>query len=451
MYLACQNSPPINRNNPRKRLRPLLENKITLSDIFSPSATHKYVVIERTSTDDSEVSFEKVSSFKLSNAIQKLLDSKDFRDVKKLRNGTLLIKAANDNQVDKLLKMTSIETLPVKTYLHKQLNSSKGVVSCYDLMINTIDEIKEELASQDVIDVYRINSRRSGTLQPTPTLILTFSTPSVPSVVYAGFHKLDVRQYIPNPLRCYRCQRFGHSKLNCKGNELCVSCSLEAHGEESCKNDLSCVNCKGQHAASSRECPVYKQEKKVQELIVKDGITLVEARKRVDKLHSTFKPNLSFATAVSNPSAQSEHKEEIMLLKQQNTELLSLNKALQEKLDRQDMRLEALQNTINQLCVSLNHKSLVIEQETPVTQEEMETDVAVTSGDTTKSTDSIPAPNKPKLNRVQKKQLKQVETLTSKDPSTLGVSYFLKEKPKASDENTTEARSKTTIGERKKT
>ncbi|GBO11583.1 hypothetical protein AVEN_202519-1 [Araneus ventricosus] len=37
--------------------------------------------------------------------------------------------------------------------------------------------------------------------------------------------KLAVRPFIPNPLRCFKCQRFGHSQTNCRGTLTCARCA----------------------------------------------------------------------------------------------------------------------------------------------------------------------------------------------------------------------------------
>ena len=32
-----------------------------------------------------------------------------------------------------------------------------------------------------------------------------------------------VSQFIPNPVRCYKCQKFGHTKFNCRKNEVAIN------------------------------------------------------------------------------------------------------------------------------------------------------------------------------------------------------------------------------------
>ncbi|GBO33177.1 hypothetical protein AVEN_185530-1, partial [Araneus ventricosus] len=101
------------------------------------------------------------------------------------------------------------------------LNTSKGVITCGSLLNLTIEEIPQELSGQGAKDVRRINIRRDE-LVPTKHFILTFNTPRLPEYIRAGYVRCSVRPYISNPLRCFKCQRFGHSKTNCRGTLTCV-------------------------------------------------------------------------------------------------------------------------------------------------------------------------------------------------------------------------------------
>lgn len=421
-----KNSPPTDLNMSRKRPRPLFDKQLSLSDVFSPPTPSKYVVIQRKGEAGEDLAFEQINTIKMRKSIQSIVKSSDLLDIKKLKNGTLLVKAVNDAQVDQLIKTSNIEQYHVLCYLHKQLNSSKGVINCLDLMINTVEEIKEELAAQGVIDVYRITSRKSGVPKPTPTLILTFSSQTMPTTVFIGFHKLNVREYVQNPLRCFKCQRFGHSKLHCKGVDICVSCGVEAHGDEACKSSVSCVNCKGNHSASSRDCPVWRKEKRIQEIIAKEHISITEAKKRCENIHQTVNQNLSFASAAASPSLKSE----LETLKKQNEDLTNTNKILLEKLASQAENMDKMQNSIDQLTKLLHSKLLPdiepasnMEIETPLVDKQKQ-DVA------TFTAVKIPPTVKVKINRNKKESsaLQQVQNKVT------GASFYLKDKPTTEDD-----------------
>ena len=46
----------------------------------------------------------------------------------------------------------------------------------------------------------------------THTYILTFEKPSIPKEIRIGYTIERVEQYIPAPLRCFKCQKSGHTK-----------------------------------------------------------------------------------------------------------------------------------------------------------------------------------------------------------------------------------------------
>ena len=70
------------------------------------------------------------------------------------------------------------------------------------------------MVEQGVTDVRRITVRRNGVTKLTNTYALTFNSPNLPTVAKIGFMQVKVDVYIPNPLRCYHCEVFGHHKKN---------------------------------------------------------------------------------------------------------------------------------------------------------------------------------------------------------------------------------------------
>ncbi|XP_035224086.1 uncharacterized protein LOC118196737, partial [Stegodyphus dumicola] len=97
-------------------------------------------------------------------------------------------------------------------------------------------------------------------------------------------------------MRCFQCQRFGHSKTSCRGSLTCARCSSVGHDTENCTAAALCVNCKGDHPGFSRSCPKWKTEKEVQTTKVNRNISYAEARRLVQSTH--LQPNRSYASAV---------------------------------------------------------------------------------------------------------------------------------------------------------
>ncbi|XP_067121863.1 uncharacterized protein [Centruroides vittatus] len=177
--------------------------------------------------------------------------------------------------------MTSLGDITVTITPHASLNSSRGVISEVDLMSEDESDIQIGLSDQGVTAVRRISIRRDGKLIPTKHLILTFGKPTLPSFVTAGYLRCPVRPYVPNPLRCFKCQRFGHSQTSCRGKSVCAQCGSEGHQSAECTNTPCCVNCKDAHPAYSRKCPAWQREKEIQRVKTVSNIPYLEARRMV--------------------------------------------------------------------------------------------------------------------------------------------------------------------------
>ena len=165
---------------------------------------------------------------------------------------------------------------------HPTLNTCRGVISEPDLLYSTKEEILENLHDQHVIDARRITIRRNGQVLPTKHIILTFSCPNLPQRIKAAYLSCSVRPYIPNPLRCFQCQCYGHSKTYCRGSVNCACCAEVGHDSTNCVQPESCVNCKGDYPAFSRSCPRWILEKEIQVVKITNNISYIEARKNVE-------------------------------------------------------------------------------------------------------------------------------------------------------------------------
>ncbi|GBN45477.1 hypothetical protein AVEN_100347-1 [Araneus ventricosus] len=245
--------------------------------------------------------FETVSPFLVQRAIVSTIGEVNF--VRKLRSGDLLVEVNSLKQAQQILKLKSFETIQINVTTHRTLNSCEGVITCGELFNDTMEQITQELKSEGVIHVRRINIRRDGKLVPTKHLILTFNSPKLPESIRAGYIKLPVKPFIPNPLRCFKCQRFGHSQSTCRGTLTCARCAVAGHESTGCTSDEKCANCKGGHTSFSRSCPKWKLEKEIVTTKVKKGISFPEARRLVQAQTPT--EGKSYASALKTPLATS--------------------------------------------------------------------------------------------------------------------------------------------------
>ena len=227
---------------------------------------------------------------------------------KMMNNGKLLIKVKDARQAKQVLKMTKLHCYDVKVSAHSGLNTCKGVITCRDLKSMEENEIVEYMRDQDVVDAKFITRMRDNKRERTFSVILTFGLESVPEYVNVGYERVSCRVYVPLPLRCFKCQKFGHGTKNCKSDkDICGKCSLE-HGTSNCGEDAvpKCANCSQNHSSYSWECPKYKLEKEIVAYKAKERVDYYEAKKVVLRqlgAAGTSKP--SYSSALVNRPAVS--------------------------------------------------------------------------------------------------------------------------------------------------
>ena len=136
------------------------------------------------------------------------------------------------------------------------------------------DDIKTELAKNNV----KINKvqRLKYNGQPTRKVVIQFENEqdmkiALYSGIYFGRIRIRCESYrtAPQVTQCYKCQGFNHIAKDCKNAQKCLRCagahkSIECPDKNKDSLKLECSNCNGEHVASSKECPKFKEQIKVQ-------------------------------------------------------------------------------------------------------------------------------------------------------------------------------------------
>ena len=88
----------------------------------------------------------------------------------------------------------------------------------------------------------------------------------------------SVDRFYPNPMRCFNCQRFGHTKQRCTNKQACYKCGdIHTHVECTAVSN-KCLNCKGQHEATSKDCPHFIREKSIIKIKIDNKVSFARAR-----------------------------------------------------------------------------------------------------------------------------------------------------------------------------
>ena len=170
-----------------------------------------------------------------------------------------------------------------------------GVIQGYH-QLSCIDNVVSDLKIQNFSfrKVYRLMKNVNGVKVPTASVLVEFvNLECLPKKVYVDFCEYRIRNFEPEPVRCYKCQKFNHLARNCLSKvDVCAKCSKE-HPTKECSNDqqpgtssdslVKCFNCKGDHPAYSKECPDYQRVKKALKVQNSDKISYASALKLVRK------------------------------------------------------------------------------------------------------------------------------------------------------------------------
>lgn len=125
---------------------------ISITPKTSILAGPRYLVVHNT---DMGKTMQTDSYFTIKMAVDYYSDSK-LIEIKKLKNGTLLLKTPDFKTAEKLLKIKKFyDQVNVNIEQHKTLNFAKGIIYCPDLEYDTAETIKKHLAFEGVVDLYR--------------------------------------------------------------------------------------------------------------------------------------------------------------------------------------------------------------------------------------------------------------------------------------------------------
>lgn len=215
-------------------------------------------------------------------------------ETKFLKSGDILIKTENVKQAQQLVKITGIMEAIIEVKEHKTMNSCKGVVRAYELQHEEPETLLDYLKPQNVIDVKFHTKTINGKTTKTGVVFLTFGVNEVPEYLTIGLLRIRVRPFIPTPMRCFACHKYGHLSKHCNRKETptCYNCNNEKHihnRDDRCTNEPFCINCKQTgHNSYNRNCTEYKRQVEIMTIKVTQKVSMAEAVKRSNINRKTY-------------------------------------------------------------------------------------------------------------------------------------------------------------------
>lgn len=118
------------------------------------------------------------------------------------------------------------------------------------------------------------------------------------------YTSLPVELYIYPTIQCYKCCRYGHTKVNCRSNPRCYKCSKDHFGENCTADDdyaVTCCLCKGSHFATSKTCPEHLRQRNIKLYMAQNCVSYAEASKQFPSVSRSYADILS-ATPENYPN-----------------------------------------------------------------------------------------------------------------------------------------------------
>jgi hypothetical protein len=122
-------------------------------------------------------------------------------------------------------------------------------------------------------------------MMDTAQVLLTYYD-YLPDRIKIGWDSYRVREFIPDPMRCMKCQQYaGHKAANCRAPQKCPICA-GPHAFERCpqaapdreaERQPRCPNCNGAHSAAYRGCPAFKKAKEIVQIKFTEKISYADA------------------------------------------------------------------------------------------------------------------------------------------------------------------------------
>src|SRR5208282_1217425 len=124
-----------------------------------------------------------------------------------------------------------------------------------------------------------------GTLQDTTAVVLGY-VDNPPDRVKFGYRCYRTRPYVPDPLQCHRCLKFGHTQAKCRATTVrCPRCAGDYKFDNCTVRDdrtmAKCANCGGNHGAKYRGCTTYKEVQTVIQTITRNKTSYADTVRKI--------------------------------------------------------------------------------------------------------------------------------------------------------------------------
>lgn len=213
------------------------------------------------------------------------------------RNDYIKVTTNTVEQKEKLLKINKLAQFEVKVTEPYSVTGVPPTRKARSMGVNPAPKFKviirglrpehspEDFEDENILENPKLIPTRD---QKGQIAIISYKTQEIPDTVRVCNELFETEGYIPRPVRCDKCQLFGHHITKCGARWFTCSYCGENHKYENCLRKAgnqppTCHNCGGEHSAAFRGCPSYIKTQKILRVRAEQKITYGEARQVVRK------------------------------------------------------------------------------------------------------------------------------------------------------------------------
>lgn len=357
--LSASKPPP---GGGRGHKRKWIDWKLLDSDAFTGNTVRSegfYFIAERINNEGEEKkNFSSINKMLADKFLRSKFPS-GFTFVTNLkRDGTTLFKANSQSEASKAVGehlMDQTLNIKVKISIHKSLNICKGTFYSEDLSEDKVEDMFEELKRKNktAVRFERMKKYEKGVEAGYLNRYLAeFEATSLPEFVSFGYMRFRLQRFYDNPIRCNKCQKYGHTKNHCTGELICRTCSLAIPHEpaDNC-GPTKCANCGGPHPANDIDCAERQKEVYIKRLQVDKRISHYQARREFQRMNQNPVFCEKFAQVVgATPTVKPTQNQEAppQMVEMFNKMMVELGKLQQQNKELHD-KMANMQEEMNAL------------------------------------------------------------------------------------------------------
>ena len=266
---------PYNPQRPKKtKFRPD-PTLIHFETLFGNESWSRYLIFKT----EAELTAAKLENILLTTCPTKELS---FRST---GNKEWLVETTTKLQSETYQSLDNMNGIKVSVQRHDKLNSIEGTVilppnnDSDGLPEETLllQSLKLRYPNVESLKVYEIPSKKKAGSKLRIARI-KFEGQVLPSNIKIEGQKRELLPYLPKPLQCRNCSKYGHTHSKCRNPSKCAFCGSEDHETTWNCGTPKCLNCGQNHHARSKTCPFYIYNTELKLLMSRSGMSILEAK-----------------------------------------------------------------------------------------------------------------------------------------------------------------------------